>query len=248
MLDLGAYQRNQQRPDGRAVMLQSWRSLIFLHFPCDPEVVQSTLPPGLTVDTFPDTEGVERAWIGLVPFRMVGVRPNGLPAFAPISNFPETNVRTYVHHRGQDPGVWFYSLDAAVPMACKIARQFFGLPYREATMRVDDQDPFRHGYRSQRWNGPADLSLEVRRGLEVGPAEAGSFEFWLVERYVLFASRRGKLVRGQVHHAPYCLRDAEVVHLEESLIAAAGFETQRFVHVAACDGVDVEIFAPTVVR
>ena len=40
------------RPEGRHVMRQSWRDLLFLHWRIDPAVIQETLPPGLTVDTF----------------------------------------------------------------------------------------------------------------------------------------------------------------------------------------------------
>jgi len=32
-----------------------------------------------------------------------------------VSDFHETNVRTYVHERGRDRGAWFFSLDAALP-------------------------------------------------------------------------------------------------------------------------------------
>ena len=49
---------------------------------------------------------------------MTGVRPVVLPAVPGLSNFHEVNVRTYVH-RGQDPGVWFFSLDAANALAVK---------------------------------------------------------------------------------------------------------------------------------
>src|ERR1700676_3732898 len=47
----------------RVAMSQTWRRLTFLHWPYDPALVQTLLPPGLTLDTF---DGA--AWIGLVPF------------------------------------------------------------------------------------------------------------------------------------------------------------------------------------
>ncbi len=46
-------------------------------------------------------------------------------------------MRTYVHRRGRDPGVWFFSLDAANPVAVAIARATFGLPYFHARMCVE---------------------------------------------------------------------------------------------------------------
>src|SRR4051812_19283047 len=96
------------RPSGRTVMRQNWSDLLFLHWEVPVEALRLLLPPGVELDTF---EG--RAYVGLVPFTMTGVRPTLLPAFPPLSNFHETNVRTYVHFQGRDPGVWFFSLDAA---------------------------------------------------------------------------------------------------------------------------------------
>ena len=67
------------------------------------ETLRAQVPEGLSIDTF---EG--RAYLGLVPFAMSDVRPRWLPgALAP--SFLETNLRTYVHHNGGDPGVWFFS-------------------------------------------------------------------------------------------------------------------------------------------
>ncbi len=133
MLSIDHYFALRERPTSPVVMWQRWRSLLFLHYSSDPEEVQATLPAGLTVDTF---DG--RAWVGLVPFRMEGVRPRGLPAVRGLSDFPETNVRTYVHREGREPGVWFYSLDAANGLACAVARRFFGLPYHHADMEVEE--------------------------------------------------------------------------------------------------------------
>ena len=58
-------------PEGRPpIMYQSWENLLFLHWTVDPGIIQQTLPPGLTVDTFSG-----RAWLGIVPFFMRGIRP-----------------------------------------------------------------------------------------------------------------------------------------------------------------------------
>ncbi len=70
------------------------------------------IPLELTLDTW---EG--QAWVGLVPFYMSGVRPWWSPAIPGVSSFCETNVRTYVHFRGRDPGVYFLSLEASRSLA-----------------------------------------------------------------------------------------------------------------------------------
>ena len=115
----------RQRPVGRTVVMkQAWRNLAFLHWRMPVDVVQRTLPPGLTVDTF---DGA--AYIGLVPFYMRRIRPRFLPPVPGLSWFLEVNVRTYVIDHNGVPGVWFYSLDANQWFAVKIARRFFKLPY-----------------------------------------------------------------------------------------------------------------------
>ena len=67
---------------------------------------------------------------------MTGVRPWWSPSIPGVSAFPETNVRTYVHRHGCDPGVWFLSLDAASSLGVQIGRQKWGLPYHRSAMTV----------------------------------------------------------------------------------------------------------------
>lgn len=220
-------------------MQMSWRNLLFLHFSYDPAAIQAMLPPGLTVDTHPDAEGQERAWVGLVPFEMRDVFPRRAPRIRPCANFPETNVRTYCHVDGGDPGVWFFSLDAANPFACAVARRGFALNYQEATMSVvRESDELQ--YESRRWRSPrAENSARCRVGRALGCAEPGTFEFFLVERYLLYSYRRGALYRGQVYHPPYELRTVENFEAESGLLNANGLEAKPFTHAIFSEGVDV---------
>jgi uncharacterized protein YqjF (DUF2071 family) len=179
------------------------------------------------------------AWIGLVPFEMLSVHPRRLPRIRQCADFPETNVRTYCHVNGEAPGVWFFSLDAANPFACAVARRLYALNYREATMSVSRTADELH-YESRRWRSPrAANSVHCELGEDLGPAEPGSFEFFLVERYLLYSSRRGQLYRGQVYHPPYRLRKVETFRVASDLIEANGLETQAFTHAVFSDGVDV---------
>lgn len=236
------------RPCEKAIGYQRWSDLLFVHWRVPAEMIAPLLPPRLSVDTW---EG--DAWVGLVPFYMSGVRPWWAPAVPGISNFCETNLRTYVHLDGQDPGVWFFSLEAARSLAVRIARRFWNLPYFKAKMSLNRNDD-RISYRSQRlWPEPAIATTHIEAVIgdritspldETGRVADGTLEFFLAERYLLYsADRAGQLYRGQVHHSPYPLRKAEVACLEENLLSAAGISpAQKFCHALFSDGVAVNIF------
>lgn len=229
-------------------MRQQWRNLLFLHWPVSPAAIQAVLPRGLTVDTF---EG--DAYIGLVPFRMRGVRPVWSPPIPGLSHFPECNVRTYVHREGSDPGVWFFSLDAGNPIAVAIARTLWKLPYFFAAMQERQTPSGEITYRTRRlYPPPLPAATTVTYRPQGTPAAAlpGTQEFFLVERYVLYTQARSRLWRGRVHHSPYPLQSAQLDTLDDTSVAAAGFPLIEkgavplpppLIHYAA--GVDVEVFA-----
>jgi len=205
-------------------MRQRWARLLFLHWEVAPEALRPLLPAGLELDLF---EG--RAYVGLVPFTMTGVRPVFLPPVRGLSSFHEINVRTYVHREGRDPGVWFFSLDAANAAAVRLARATFALPYHFARMRMDPPDsaadPGVISYESERlWPGPmpARCTLRYEPTGSPAPAAVGTLEHFLAERYILYARARGRLYTGRVHHASYPLQTARLVDLDENLLAACG--------------------------
>ena len=220
-------------------MYQRWEALLFLHWPVAAARVQETLPPELTVDTFNGD-----AYVGIVPFYMRGVRPVGVPQLGPLSNFLELNVRTYVYGPDGTPGVWFYSLDCNQPIAVMAARLTTGLRYMHARMSASRAEFV--DYSCRRVGSHATARYRYR-GLGA-PEEAApeSLEFFLLERYYLFAQRRGALVRAQVSHAPYPCERAEVEECSHLPALLAGFNdlTGPPAHACYAEGVDVNIYAP----
>lgn len=231
-------------PGGRVVMRQTWADLLFLHWPVDSAQIAPLLPEGLSLDTY---GGI--AYVGLVPFTMRGVRPVWSPPVHGLSDFHEVNVRTYVHYEGGEPGVWFFSLDAANSVAVRIARGLWHLPYHFARMGLRKGEGGAIAYSSERlWPGPVPADCRLRYTPDATPprsAEPGTLEFFLAERYILYSRTRGRLFRGRVHHAPYPLQGARLHDLDDSLIAAAGIRVDTpgappLVHYAS--GVDVRVF------
>lgn len=227
-----------RRPEGPPQGWQSWRRLLFLHWPVPVAALRPLIPQPLSIDTH---DGV--AWLGVVPFDMAGVRPWRWWPRPFAFEFLECNLRTYVHLDGADPGVWFFSLEAASWLAVQAARLGWSLPYHHASMRHAETDGV-HAYRSDRRGADARIDCRWTVGDALAPSDPASLEFFLFERYYLYSARRGRLKRGQVHHVPYPVKAARLEACDESLIAAAGLPAPDgpppLCHYS--DGVDVEIF------
>ena len=218
-------------------MYQTWERLLFLHWAVDPADVQHTLPPGLTVDTF---DG--KAWLGVVPFFMKSVRPRFCPPVPWLSFFLEANLRTYVHDAHGNAGVWFYSLDCNQRLAVWTARTFFHLPYENATMaaRVEGD---RVDYRFTRRGHEAGSRFVYEPTGTAAAAPPESLEFYLAERYLLFAETPRGVVTGRVHHTPYPLQSVDVLQWDDRLITMAGFDSPARSpdHAVYAAGVNVHI-------
>ena len=228
--------RARVRPTRGLVMRQRWDDLFFLHWTYSAEAIQRRLPAGLTVDTF-----AGQAYLGVVGFRMNAVRPAFLPALPWLSYFNELNVRTYVRDAAGEPGVWFFSLDCDRVPAVALARLGFGLPYEHATMSFGPG--LAQSCRRRGETATARYAWSAKSA--PAPTTPGSLEFHLAERYSFFSMRRGRLVRGQVHHAPYQLSEADVPAWSALPLTWDGFDVgDRAPDLAhCCQGVPIEAFS-----
>lgn len=229
-----------RRPAGRPAQYQRWDDLLFLHWRVPAEVLRPLIPSSLEIDTF---EG--DAYVGVVPFMMRDVHPTWAFSVGPISNFLETNLRTYVHREGRDPGVWFFSLDAANALAVWIARTFWHLPYHRAAMSLEKRDGVIE-YKTARRGAPKGRCSAMYRPLgSPSPAAPGTLEHFLAERYVLYAALPdGSMRLGRVHHGPYPLERVELLRWDEDLTAAAGIARPDAAPLALyASGVSVDVFA-----
>ena len=206
-------------------MRQTWHDLLFAHWPLPLATLRPHIPANLEIDAYDGT-----AWIGVVPFRMSGVRPRGLPATPGLSAFPEMNVRTYVTARephAPQPGVFFFSLDAGNAIAVAIARRFFMLPYFRAKMSLVDtlQSIQYASTRTHDGAPPAAFEAEYAPVSGIASPRPGTLEHWLTERYCLYTTdRRGRLYQGEIHHLPWPLQTAEAEIHTNTLARAAGFD------------------------
>jgi len=192
-------------------MHQRWHEISFLHWRCQPALLQDRLPPQLRLDQFDGS-----AWLSLTPFLLQGMRPPLVPRFLGL-DFPETNLRTYV--LGPDgPGIWFFSLDAGRLSAVVGARAVYGLPYYRAEMevKITDRDLL---YVSNR-SGRANVAIRIERGAAISaPSQRDLF---LTARFRLYSLRKRTLLTAEVSHPPWQLNALRILQFEEGLRQAAG--------------------------
>jgi uncharacterized protein YqjF (DUF2071 family) len=237
--------------DGAARLLRMrWEALTYLHWDVAPVMVQAVLPDGLRPDVI---DG--RAWVGLIPFRMAGIRlgvdDRSIPL--PWSTFPETNVRTYVVGPDGGRGVYFHSLDIPLLAPTIVARLGFRLPYCDAAMHLSERGD-RVGYLARRrWPATgsgvtgASSRIIVRVGGRVAHEELTALDVLLSAQWALYTTGpAGSILKVDVRHEPWRLRTASVEVLTDELVAAAGYDLggRPPVHVRHADPVEVRTGAP----
>jgi uncharacterized protein len=184
-------------------MAQTWDELLFAHYRLPSKALRSLVPPQLELEEHDGT-----AWLSVTPFVLTGFRLRGTPPVPALSSFRELNVRTYVTVDDK-PGIWFLSLDASSRLAVEAARITYKLPYHHARISAARRGESL-AYACERAADP-DRRFEgrYRAAGEVFNAEPGSLEWFLTERYCLYAADAGRLHRAEIQHPPWPLQPAE---------------------------------------
>jgi uncharacterized protein YqjF (DUF2071 family) len=228
----------RERPRSWPLMRQHWGKLLFMHWPIPPDLLRPLIPGRLTIDTHDGS-----AWIGIVPFTMWGVRPIFAPPVPGLSSLHELNVRTYVHLDGV-PGVWFFSLDANSVTAVWGGRTFYHLPYFNARidLKQEDQTILYTSQRTHHQAPPAQFEAAWTIGRGFGQSVPGSLEFFLTERYCLYAAHGDKLYRCRIHHPAWPLRETKLASYRSTMIESHGLpapEGEPLLHYAEALQVDI---------
>ncbi len=194
---------------------QFWADLTFVHWPVRPDAVAHLFPAGTRPDVF---DGLTYA--ALVPFAM---RRTSIGSALPLpyfGAFPETNIRLYSIDGEERHGVVFRSLETARLAVVPAVRVALGVPYTWSWMRITRSGD-RICYRSRRrWPHRGLRSrLTVRIGDEVAPTP---LETWLTARWGAHTRKAGRTWWMPNEHGPWPLRAADVIELDDELLAAAG--------------------------
>ncbi|WP_460808670.1 YqjF family protein [Nocardioides salsibiostraticola] len=211
-------------PRGPTLMNQDWRDLTWLHWAVEPERVAGLLPRGVRPDVL---DGV--TYVGLVPFRMVDAGFGSRQSVPWFGSFLETNVRLYSVDADGRRGVVFLSLDANRLPVVLGARATLNLPYRWAEMDyhrrpggIDDSptgDIHDYTCRLRLPSTQASSRIRIRVGAE---RELSAVDHFVADRFRLHTRRLGRLLEVPNHHGPWPAYDAEVLELDDDLVASVG--------------------------
>jgi uncharacterized protein len=203
------------RPLRAGLLRQRWCDLAMLHWEIPLATAARFLPAGVAPDTI---DG--RTYVGLIPFRMVGSGVGPGPAVPYFGTFLETNVRLYSVDENGRRGIVFRSLDADRLAVVLGARLGLRLPYVWSRMTFRSAPEGTIAYTTRRRGGSVRSRVVVRPGAAV--AEPTPLEAWLTGRWGLHTRLAGATRYLTNAHNPWTLHRAEVVDLDDDLVAAAG--------------------------
>ena len=211
------------RPVTRPILTQSWTDLTYLHWPYEPATVRPFLPPGVEPYV---SDGA--TWVGFIPFAMrrVAVLGARLPY---VSDFLETNVRLYGVDAAGRRSVVFLSLDADRLLAVGAPGPRTGFPTSGPRWTCAGTTTKVTYTTRRRISGVRSL-IRVRVGDAV---EAEPLDHFLPARWALHSSFYGGTAYAPIDHQPWPLRSAELLELDDGLIAASGLPPPR-VHRGSC--------------
>ncbi|WP_158301877.1 YqjF family protein [Paenibacillus mesophilus] len=220
-------------PSGAWAGFQSWRHLLFLHWPIEGAIIRPHIPAGLELDTY---DG--QAWITVVPLRIRDARARWLPPVPGFRSVDELNVRTYVQNRYGKKGIFFLKIGASKLWVVAGARTIYKLPYSLAHISMKGEaDVFQ-----------TDVTWEKNRHARSAPEQfhcrywpksdkfqpkTGSLDYWLTERYCLFTKVKGDVKIGEIHHRPWLLQPVDVEVSANTILSDRGISLTGMPAIAA---------------
>ncbi|MCU1424109.1 MAG: hypothetical protein JWM51_400 [Microbacteriaceae bacterium] len=201
---------------GRSVASQRWSDLVFVHWRVDAAVVAPLLPAGLRPDEFDGS-----SWVGLIPFVLDRATLFGSPAIPYFGDFVEVNVRLYAVDDLGRRGVVFVSLEASRLASVLAARVAFALPYVWSSTTLELRGDELHFSSRRHLARSATSRIVARRTTD--QVHGDPLADFLTARWALFTRVRGRTLYLRNQHEPWALFRAELVRLEDTLLARAGF-------------------------
>jgi len=179
----------------REFLRARWSNLALLTYDVDPALLAEATPPECELDLRDN-----RAFVSLVAFDFLDTRVMGL-GWPGHRNFPEINLRFYVHHRGER-GVCFIKEFVPRRVIAAMARLFYNEPYRVARMNsavIDSADVIIVEHRLT-VAGVSNTLRIVANKPATRPNEMSLEHFFKEHEWGFGKNRRGQLLRYSVRH------------------------------------------------
>jgi uncharacterized protein YqjF (DUF2071 family) len=182
------------------------------------DAVAPLLPEGTRPDVFDGS-----SWVGLIPFRLTGAGFGTGHPLPYVGTFAETNVRLYSRDAAGRRGVVFRSLESERLAFVLGARWTLGLNYTWSRMRISRRGDELTYTSRRRWPAPrgARSRVVVRIGAE--QVDDDPLADFLTARWGLHTRRFGRTLYLPNTHEPWPLRRAELLEIDDELLAAGGF-------------------------
>ncbi|WP_240898903.1 YqjF family protein [Kocuria sediminis] len=198
------------------LMEQSWSEAVILHWRLPVRVAADHMPPGTVPEVFDGS-----SWVGLIGFRMSRTRLGTVLPLPYLGSFTEVNVRLYSRADDGSRGIVFLSLDAPrLPVV--LAARAAGIPYVWSRCRPTGAGRPAPvcGYEVARRGRQPGTRFAVRPDLATQADDELSLQ--LTARYGAHIGVAGTTFFLPVSHRPWPLHPAELLHLEDGLLDAAG--------------------------
>jgi uncharacterized protein len=195
---------------------QHWADAAFIHWPVHPDRVAQLYPQGTRPDVFAD--GL--TYVGLVPFAVRRTAVGAALMLPYFGSFAETNIRLYTTDDADRHGVLFRSLETSRLAVVPLTRIGLGVPYTWARMRIDRSGDVMTYDSVRRWPRRglrSRLSIRIGRRVDATPLET-----WLTARWGAHTRKAGRTWWIPNDHEPWPLHAADIVDLEDDLLAASG--------------------------
>jgi uncharacterized protein YqjF (DUF2071 family) len=197
---------------------QRWVDLTFVHWAVEAESIAHWFPPGTRPDVFHGA-----TYVGLVPFAMRRTTAGTSLPLPYFGSFLETNVRLYSVDECGHHGVLFCSLETARLAVVPVTRLGMGVPYTWARMRMTKERNEITYESTRRW---PRRGLHSRLTVAIGETvEPTPLEVWFTARWGAHTRKAGRTWWVPNEHDTWPLHAAEVVHLDDELVAASGART-----------------------
>jgi uncharacterized protein YqjF (DUF2071 family) len=240
----GARHHPFPRGDDVPLLTADWLGAAFAHFAVDPRLLQPSIP--FELDT---RQG--NAYASLVAFTQSNLRPSigGSVAswlITPLARHEFLNLRTYVRV-GEMRGIYFIAEWIPNRLAALLGPRTYGLPYRLGRLRYGSDARRRKLWGRVSAGGGRGFRYECIATQRFGPAQPGSLDEFLLERYAAFTRRGGVSRRFFVDHAPWPQQRVDLNLIDRSILDLGGPWSRhaRFVSANVSTGVTgVTISAP----